>query len=343
MNETSRPESESFHLALRESLARILARAVLQLRPGTKLGGGAATDDGFYYDFALSAPLQPDDFPAIERAMRGLIARADSVEGQQLLAAEAAELDQPFLAALAAADGGEGESGRAGDHSDRLRLPLMAAEIPGDSFALRSLGGAYFQGDASNAMLTRIYAFAERSRAALADRMIAHERAAQRDHKKLGRELELFTFDDEIGPGLPIWLPNGTVIRDELETLMRELEWDAGFERVVTPPIARQELYFRTGHLPYYAESMFPSMRSDAGDAALFSLRPMNCPHHHKVFASKRRGHRELPLRISEYGNVFRYEDSGAVSGLLRTRAMCMNDAHIYCAPDQVMAELRAV
>jgi threonyl-tRNA synthetase len=193
-------------------------------------------------------------------------------------------------------------------------------------------------------MMSRIYAWAMPSKVELDGKRAEFAAAGLREHKKLGRELELFAFDDDIGPGLPLWLPNGTAIRDELERLMRELEFDAGFERVATPHVARQELYYKTGHLPYYADGMFPFMQHPGDpEAAVFALRPMNCPHHHKVFAAKRRSHRELPFRISEYGHVYRYEDSGAVSGLLRTRCMCMNDAHIYCTPEQVVPELLAV
>jgi threonyl-tRNA synthetase len=295
MNDSASQESpsEAPLYALRNRLAHVLAQAVLQLRPASQVGATGVTAEGFYADFALSAPLSPSDFAAVEARMRELLAHAEA-----------------------------------------------ALQIPPDCFALRSLAGAYLHGDAEQAMLTRLYAFAADSRAALQAQIEAHDRAALRDHKKLGRELELFAFDDEIGPGLPLWLPNGTAIRDELEKLMKELEWDAGFERVVTPQIAREALYYRTGHLPYYADSMFPRMQSEH---AVFALRPMNCPHHHKLFAARKRSYRELPLRISEYGNVYRYEDSGAVSGLLRTRSMCMNDAHIYCSREQVMAELHAV
>ncbi len=162
-----------------------------------------------------------------------------------------------------------------------------------------------------------------------------------KDHKRLGEALDLFAFDEDIGKGLPLWLPHGTVLRDELEKLMKELEFEAGFQRVATPHLARRELYLRTGHLPYYEDGMFPAMRA-GGEQALY-LRPMNCPHHHKVFAARKRSHRELPLRLAEYGQVYRYEDSGAVSGLLRTRAMCMNDAHIYCSKEQVADECAAV
>ncbi len=220
----------------------------------------------------------------------------------------------------------------------------MRALGAGDGFELRSVAGAYVDGDADKPMLTRIYVWAFASRAELEEKQREHAVAGEREHKKLGRELELFAFDDEIGAGLPLWLPNGTAIREELEKLMKELEFDAGFERVATPHLARQELYYRTGHLPYYADGMFPFMRHEGDpDGAVFALKPMNCPHHHKIFAARPRSHRELPFRISEYGSVYRYEDSGAVSGILRTRCMCMNDAHIYCTPDQVVPELLAV
>jgi threonyl-tRNA synthetase len=174
------------------------------------------------------------------------------------------------------------------------------------------------------------------------------KRPPARDHKQLGKELEFFTFDDDIGRGLPLWLPNGTIVRDELELLMKELEFAAGFVRVATPHVAKRDLYYRTGHLPYFDDGMFPSMEV-ARDAAtgdgpreVFCLKPMNCPHHHKIFAARKRSYRELPLRLAEYGQCYRYEDSGAVSGLLRVRGMCMNDGHIYCTAEQASSECRA-
>ncbi len=352
MIEPKKPESVEPLARLRRSLAIILAQAVQEARPGTLRGGGCATDDGFYYDFLLSAPLGPDDLPLLEDRMRALLRAApefarEAVPMPQALARLEA-LGEPYLRALAAesVDRDQVIFQRIGNHLEPSDQPLVtaASEIPLDCFRLRSLAGAYFQGDASNVMLTRIHGWAQLSAAALDAHAQAFEQAAQRDHKKLGRELELFTFDDEIGAGLPLWLPNGTVVRDELEKLMRELEFDAGFERVATPQLARRELYYRTGHLPYYADGMWPFMqRPDDPDGAVFALRPMNCPHHHKLFAARPRSYRELPFRISEYGHVYRYEDSGAVSGLLRVRSMCMNDAHIYCSREQVVPELLAV
>jgi threonyl-tRNA synthetase len=199
-------------------------------------------------------------------------------------------------------------------------------------------------------MMTRIYAFAFETREALDAHVVAYELALERDHKKLGRELGIFRIDNEIGRGLPLWLPNGTVLRDELEALAKEMEFKAGYQRVATPHLAKVDLYWRSGHLPYYQEHMYPVMevkdRSEgAGDETKESyvLRPMNCPHHHKIFAAEPRSYRDLPLRLAEYGQVYRWEDSGAVSGLVRVRGMCMNDAHIYCTPEQVKQELKAV
>jgi threonyl-tRNA synthetase len=191
-------------------------------------------------------------------------------------------------------------------------------------------------------------------------------KASNIDHKKLGLELEIYAFDEQIGRGLPLWLPNGTVLRDELEKLMRELEFEAGFQRVATPHLAKEELYYQTGHLPYYAVHMFPSMDTSSLDEArreadalprpsggevsasphapdVYRLRPMNCPHHHKIYAARKRSYRELPLRLAEHGQVYRYEDSGAVSGLLRVRGMTMNDGHIYCTKEQIVGECMAV
>jgi threonyl-tRNA synthetase len=201
-------------------------------------------------------------------------------------------------------------------------------------------------------MMTRIYVWAFENKVELNSRVEAYQQALERDHKKLGKELDIFVIDDEIGKGLPLWLPNGTVIRDELEKLIRELEFQYEYQRIATPQIAKSALYRKTGHLPYYEESMYPAMElkenaSEPGEAGSviesYHLRPMNCPHHHKVFAARKRSYRDLPLRFAEYGHVFRYEESGALSGLLRVRGMCQNDAHIYCSEDQVISELKAV
>jgi threonyl-tRNA synthetase len=241
---------------------------------------------------------------------------------------------------------------RSGSFVDMCEGPHVAraCEIPLGAFKLKSIAGAYWRGNSDNVMMTRIYAWAFLSSNELNEHIKAYFEAQERDHKKLGRELELFLMDDEVGKGLPLWLPNGTVIRDELEKLMRELEFKGGYERVVTPHLAKTDLYYRTGHLPYYASSMYPFMelkecvedengkREEIKES--YVLRPMNCPHHHKIFAARKRSYRELPLRLAEYGQVYRFEDSGALSGLLRVRGLCQNDAHIYCSEDQIQDEL---
>jgi threonyl-tRNA synthetase len=199
-------------------------------------------------------------------------------------------------------------------------------------------------------MMTRIYAWAFKTKEELEAHVKAYREALERDHKKLGRELDLFAIDDMVGKGLPLWLPNGTVIREELEKLLKELEFKAGYHRVSTPHLARAELYYQTGHLPYYAAHMYPIMevreQNAEGEAEVrerYVMRPMNCPHHHRVFASRLRSYRDLPLRLAEYGQVYRFEDSGALSGLLRVRGMCQNDAHIYCTEEQAKSEFISV
>ncbi len=354
-----RNEEEDLH-RIRHSLAHVLAQAVLEVRPGSTLGFGPPIADGFYYDFILSAPLTEDDFPEIEKRMKRIIKGGQKFEREELPRAEALarleEMKEPYKReyALELFDK-KGITNlsfyRNGPFLDMCEGPHVAStrELPAGAFKLRSLAGAYWRGNSDNAMMTRIYAWAEKSKEELEAKVKAHKEALERDHKKLGRELDFFHVDDEIGKGLPLWLPNGTVLREELEKLMKELEFSAGYQRVATPPLAKTELYYRTGHLPYYAPHMFPFMEmkeeTEAGEEVRESyvLRPMNCPHHHKVFAARMRSYRELPLRLAEYGQVFRYEDSGALSGLLRVRGMCMNDAHIYCTEEQAKPEFLAV
>jgi threonyl-tRNA synthetase len=230
-----------------------------------------------------------------------------------------------------------------GPHVDTTR------DIPRDGFKLRSVAGAYWRGDSDNVMMTRIYAWAFSDKANLDLRVDEYEQALLRDHKKLGRELSIYAIDNDIGRGLPLWLPNGTVIRDELEKLAKELEFKANYQRVATPHIARRDLFYQTGHLPYYADAMYPPMElTEEGDNGerikeAYVLKPMNCPHHHKIFSSEPRSYRDLPLRFAEYGQVYRFEESGAVGGLMRVRGMSMNDAHIYCTEDQIKSEFRNV
>jgi len=348
-------------LRIRHSLSHVLAQAVLSLRPGSTLGFGPAIADGFYYDFILSEPISEEDFPEIEKRMRHIIKQRQEFVLEELPAAEAlARIDamgEPYkreyaedlvhkqgLASLTFYRNGPFLDMCEGPHVTNTK------ELPAQAFKLRSIAGAYWRGNNDNAMMTRIYAWAFETKEELDAHIKAYHDALARDHKKLGRELEIFTIDEEIGKGLPLWLPSGTVIRDELEALARELEFKAGYQRVATPHLSKQGLYYKTGHLPYYATHMYPVMElketGSDGETEVketYCLKPMNCPHHHRIFAARPRSYRELPIRLAEYGHVYRFEDAGALSGLLRVRGMCMNDAHIYCTEDQIESEFLAV
>ena len=345
---------------IRHSLAHVLAQAVLELRPGSTLGFGPPIKDGFYYDFILSAPITEEDFPEIEQRMRKILKKGQRFDREELpkdaALARLADMKEPYKReyALELFDKKHLDTlsfYRNGPFLDMCEGPHVGTtkEIPRDAFKLKSVAGAYWRGNSDNVMMSRIYAWAFATKAELDDYVARYELALARDHKKLGRELGIYHLDNDIGKGLPLWLPNGTVIRDELEKLAKELEFKGGYQRVATPHLARAELYYRTGHLPYYADHMYPLMElkehSDGGEEIResYALRPMNCPHHHKVYASSPRSYRELPLRLAEYGQVYRFEDSGAVGGLVRVRGMCMNDAHIYCTAEQVKGEFKSV
>ena len=355
---------------IRHSLAHVLAQAVLELRPGSTLGFGPPIDDGFYYDFLLSEPLTDADFPEIERRMRKIIKKGQRFDCENLpydaAMARLEEMGEPYKREYAETlferhNLSELTFYRNGPFVDMCEGPHVdtTKAIPRDAFKLRSLAGAYWRGDSRNVMMTRIYAWAFETKEELDAHVSAYEEAQARDHKKLGRELDIYHIDQTIGKGLPLWLPKGTVIRDELERYAKDLEFAYGYERVTTPPLAKVDLYWQSGHLPYYQEAMFPVMEVEdhaeehgGGDGEegegtrekeRYVLRPMNCPHHHRVFSARPRSYRDLPLRLAEYGQVYRWEESGAVGGLVRVRGMCMNDAHIYCTEAQIKDEFKAV
>ena len=353
-------EAEDKLYRIRHSLAHVLAQAVLELREGSTLGFGPPIQDGFYYDFVLSQPITEADFPELERRMKRIIKKGQRFYREDLPQGEALaridEMGEPYkreyAQELCEKQGLETLSFyRNGSFLDMCEGPHVdtTKDIPRQAFKLRSVAGAYWRGDSNNTMMTRIYAWAFEDEETLQQHIANFEEAQKRDHKKLGRELEIYAIDNDIGKGLPLWLPNGTVIRDELEKLARELEFQDGYQRVATPHIAKQDLYYKTGHLPYYADDMFPPLEivetSDDGEVVkeAYILRPMNCPHHHKVYSSSLRSYRDLPIRLAEYGHVYRFEDSGAVGGLVRVRGMCMNDAHIYCTEDQIGSEFKSV
>ncbi len=363
-------QAEDVLYRIRHSAAHVLAQAVLEMRPGATLGFGPPIRDGFYYDFILNEPLTEEDFPELERRMKKIMKRGQRFDHEELDAQEALaridEMNEPYKreygAELIEKNGLKSLSFyRNGPFVDMCEGPHVKTtkDLPRDAFKLRRVAGAYWRGDSDNVMMTRIYAWAFASKEDLDDHLARWEAAQARDHKKLGRELGLFVIDNQVGRGLPLWLPNGTVIRDEIEKLAREMEFKAGYQRVSTPHLAKRDLYYLSGHLPYYVEDMYPAMVlteaieadgepvTDATDAVrvkeAYCLRPMNCPHHHRIFAAEPRSYRDLPLRLAEYGQVYRFEDSGGVSGLLRVRGMCMNDAHIYCTEEQIKDEFKAV
>jgi len=340
---------------LRHSLSHILAEAVLQVRPTAQLGFGPPIRTGFYYDFLLEEPLTEADLPDIEKRMRRLIQEKQEFKREELpkeqALAKLSTMGQPLKVEYAnelIAEGATLSFYTNGKFTDMCEGPHVdnTAKIPADCFKLDSIAGSYWRGDSSRPMLLRIYGLAFNNNAELKQYIKNRELALQRDHRKLGQELELFTFAEEVGKGLPIWLPNGTVLREELEKFAKEVEFRDGYVRVATPHLANGDLYKKSGHLQLYKDAMFPPMRlseKDPESDEVLYLKPMNCPHHHMIYLNRPRSYRELPLRLAEYGNCFRFEKSGQLAGLLRVRSLAMNDAHIYCTEDQVREELRKV
>lgn len=343
---------------MRHSLAHVLAQAVQNLWPNTQLTIGPPVDTGCYYDFLFEEPISDADFKKIEKEMRSIINRGQTFEVDTLSIKEAItfwkERNQQFKVELIEDLAAKGETEvtnyRNVDHEGTEKFVDLCKgghvenlkEIPADGFKIMSLAGAYWRGDESREQLTRIYVAAFPSKDELKDHLEMLEEAKKRDHRKLGKELDLFTFSELVGPGLPLWTARGSILVEEVERLAKETEAAAGYDRVRTPHLAKGKLYEQTGHLAHYKESMFPPMKLD-GDSEEYYLKPMNCPHHHEIFKCQQRSYKELPVRLAEYGHCYRYEDSGALFGLMRVRSLCMNDAHIYCTEEQFEAEFVAV
>jgi threonyl-tRNA synthetase len=385
---------------LRHSASHVLATAISKIWPEAQFAAGPPVENGFYYDVDLSHRISPDDFEKIEAEMKKEIKANNPFEKIEVSRDEALELGkQGRLAAL----GERPEASkykldiienippdekislyRNGEFIDLCAGPHVKRTGDIGAFKLTNVASAYYKGDEENPQLQRVYGTAFKTKKELDDYFAMLEEAKKRDHRKLGKELELFVLDDDVGPGLPMFLPRGAVIAEELERLAKETEFAADYQRVRTPDIARESLYLKSGHLPYYAESMFPPMELVAESAEsrrplhrpeLFGellekpltrdvldqilskaekirselpidryyLRAMNCPHHHKLFAALPRSYRDLPLRLAEYGTDYRYEKSGELFGLMRVRSLHMNDAHIYCTPEQFADEFNAV
>ena len=359
MSQQVQEKYEESHLyKVRHSAAHIMAQAVVEMFPEAKYTIGPPVENGFYYDFDLPRNLTPEDLEKIEKRMRQIVQGKHEFKKTVISAEEARQIfkDQPYKIELIEGleKGGLDEYGNPLKEKpeisiyqhdtfvDLCRGPHVenTKEVKQDSFKLMSIAGAYWRGDEKNKMLQRIYGTAWESAQQLKEYLHQLEEAKKRDHRKLGRELEIYMFDDEVGPGLPLWLPNGGVMIEELEKLAKEMEEKAGYLRVKTPSVSKEDLFLHSGHLPYYAESMYPSMEIEG---VKYYVKPMNCPMHHKIFGSKGRSYRDLPIRLAEYGTCYRYEKSGELFGLMRVRSMQMNDAHIYVTEDQFEQEFLAV
>jgi len=331
---------------LRHSTAHVMAAAVLDLCPGTVIGIGPATDEGFYYDFAFQDRLLPEALPKIEARMHEIVKAATPFVKEEVPRTEAValfeRLHQPLKVELIEEKVTEPSARlyRTGDFVDLCLGPHVPNAGKLGAFRLLSIAGAYWKGSEKNQHLTRIYGTAFPTQAELDAHLTMLEEAAKRDHRRLGKELDLFLVDEMVGRGLPLLTPKGAAIRHQMEEFILRLERRQGYEHVKTPDIARLELYKVSGHLERYHDSMYaPSKMEDEE----WQLRPMNCPHHIRVFQRKPSSFRDLPVRIAELGTVYRYEKSGEVSGLIRVRAFTINDAHIFCRPDQLNVEFERV
>ncbi len=342
-----------------------MATAILRLWPEAQFAAGPPVEDGFYYDVDLKHRISPEDFPAIEAEMKKEI-KANNVFEKIVVTREQAirDAESGRLGGLSERPGNpskfklgnladipEGEEityYRNGDFIDLCAGPHVMRTGNIGAFKLTSVASAYYKGDEKNPQLQRIYGTAFKNKTQMDEYFAMLEEARKRDHRKIGAEMSLYAMDTEyVGAGMPLWLPKGAAILEELEKLAKETEFAAGYVRVKTPHLAKEKMYLTSGHLPYYKESMFPPMElKESGDdqaGERYYLKAMNCPHHHRIFAAEPRSYRDLPLRLAEYGCQYRYEQSGELFGLMRVRMLNMNDAHIYCTPEQFAEEFNSV
>jgi len=334
-----------FDLAtVRHSAAHLMAAAVKELHPETLFDIGPSTADGFYYDFDLTARLSEEDLRAIEKAMIQLVNKKVPFERFEVDRAEATKLfaDQKFkLERLADIPEGETISlYRLGSFLDLCRGPHVEHSGQVGAFKLLTVAGSYYRGKEGNPMLQRVYGTAFPDKQQLHDHLQQLEEAKKRDHRKLGKELELFSVSEQVGPGLVLWHPAGAFIRNRIETFWREEHYKNGYELLYTPHIGRSQLWQTSGHLDFYKDSMYAPMDIDGSD---YYVKPMNCPFHIEIFKARLRSYRELPLRWAELGTVYRYEKSGVLHGLLRVRGFTQDDAHIICAQEQIESEIYEV
>jgi threonyl-tRNA synthetase len=330
------------------SSAHLMAEAIESMFPGAKFWVGPAIENpqGFYYDVDLGdKSISEEDLRKLEVKMADLAKQNNTYIRKEMPKPEAVNYftgkgDEYKLELLKNLEDGNISFYTQGNFTDLCRGPHIPSTGFIKAIKLTNIAGAYWKGDEKNKQLTRIYGVTFPSQKQLDEYLQMLEEAKKRDHRKLGKELGIFTMDDDVGPGLALWMPNGTVIIEELEKLAKETELDAGYKRVVTPHIAKENLYITSGHLPYYQDSMYPPMELEG---VKYYLKSMNCPHHHKIFAAEQHSYKDLPLRLAEYGTCYRYEQSGELFGLMRVRCLHMNDAHIYCTREQFAEEFKAV
>ncbi|MBI1342569.1 MAG: threonine--tRNA ligase [Terrimonas sp.] len=328
------------------STAHLMAEAVEDMYPGVKFWVGPPVEGGFYYDMDLGdRKMTEEDLQKLEKKMNELARQNNNYIRKEISKKDAVAYftekgDEYKLDLLENLNDGEITFYTQGSFTDLCRGPHIPNTGLIKAVKLTNIAGAYWKGDEKNKQLTRLYGVSFPSQKQLDEHLQMLEEAKKRDHRKLGRELGIYTMDEDVGPGLIMWMPNGTVIIEELEKLAKETENAAGYKRVVTPHIAKESMYLTSGHLPYYADSMYPPMEMEGEK---YYLKSMNCPHHHKIFAAESKSYRDLPYRIAEYGTVYRYEQSGELFGLMRVRCLHMNDAHIYCTKEQFNDEFRAV
>jgi threonyl-tRNA synthetase len=338
----TRKDPEALAL-IRHDAAHVLAMAVQELYPGTQVTIGPAIENGFYYDFARDAPFTPDDLSKIEARMHEIV-KADLPTRREVWPRDKAiahfeQIGEHYKAEIIRGIPANEDVSIYfhGDWHDLCRGPhFVSTGKIGDAFKLTKLAGAYWRGDAKNAQLQRIYGTAWRDRKELDEHLKRLEEQEKRDHRRIGKDLELFTFSPDVGAGLPLWMPNGMVIRQELEFFALQEERRDNYQRVATPEITKEALYVRSKHLEFYKEDMYAPLDIEGEN---YYLKPMNCPHHHMIYLATRHSYRELPVRLAEYGHCYRYEASGGLSGLMRVRGFCQNDAHIYCREDQAKDE----
>ena len=339
-------ETPEGHDTLLHSTAHLMAQAVKELYPETKITIGPTIENGFYYDFDLDESFSDASLEKIEQKMRELAKSGQKIVRNEISVSEAIDffenLDESYKVEIISQINPDDVISmyEQTNFTDLCRGPHVSNTSKIKYFKLLSTSGAYWRGDENNKMLKRIYGTVFSTKDALKTHLHNLEEAKKRDHRKLGKELKLFTFDDEVGPGLPLWLPNGAVMVEELEKLAKESENKAGYDVVRTPHLTKGALYEKSGHLDHYKDSMYPSMDIDGTE---YYVKPMNCPHHHKIYAAHPKSYRDLPVRLAEYGTCYRYEKSGQLFGLMRVRSLQMNDAHIYCTKRQFKDEFLSV